>query len=177
MPPRLTSHIHPGRVSPQSRLFTSHLHRVDVLAPSRFRKLHLISTQVPFETHPSLDINSIHALPHLHQRPKTSCLTYFHVPTNHIPRPTSPIHLGCISTQSRSFYLCLTSIYVTSQSLTSNLSAENCLQSLSRSLIIYTKVTWCSSCLHPSNSLDSYLIFIKVVSHHQCHKKWISIPS
>ena len=85
-PPRLTSHIHPGCVSPQSR--------------SRY--LHLTSIEV-----------SIHGLPHLQRRPKTSCLTYIHVPTNHIPCPMSPIHLGCISTQSRSLYLSLTSIYVT----------------------------------------------------------------
>ena len=81
--------------------------------PSRSRKLHLISTQVPSETHPGLDFNSIHALSHLYQRPKTSCLTYMHVPTNHIPCPTYPIYLGCISPQSRSWYLCLISIYVT----------------------------------------------------------------
>ena len=107
---------HPSRLcltSIQVSVFTSHLQRGDVLPPSRSRKLHLISAQVQSETHPGLDINSIHALPHLHWRPKTSCLTYIHVPTNHIPCPGSPIHLGCILTQSRSLYLCLTSIYET----------------------------------------------------------------
>ena len=107
---------HPSRlclILIQVSIFTSHLHRGDVLPPSRSRKLHLISTQVPSETHAGLDINSIHALPHLHRRPKTSCLTYIHVPTNHIPCPTFPIHLGCISTQSRSLYSCHTSTYVT----------------------------------------------------------------
>ena len=57
------------------------------------------------------------------------------------------------------------------QSLTSNLSAETCLQPLCRSLIIYTKVTWCSSHLHPSNSLDLYLICIKDVSHSSMSQK------
>ena len=113
-PPRLTSHIHPGCVSPQSRSRYLHLTSIEVTSYFYPDPENCISSPPRFHLKPiPVLINSIHGLPHLQRRPKTSCLTYIHVPTNHIPCPMSPIHLGCISTQSRSLYLSLTSIYVT----------------------------------------------------------------